>query len=88
MQRIGGLNARRMDQVGLKRLEPCPAGASGAGGLKPRLAQEWGFGKWVTHVETNPRGYQKDSVPPVQMNVQNVFVVGTGSFAGQEFARF
>ncbi|CAJ1328873.1 unnamed protein product [Effrenium voratum] len=28
MQRIGGLNARRMDQVGLKRLEPCPAGYS------------------------------------------------------------
>ena len=25
-QRISGLNSRRMDQVGLKRFEPCPAG--------------------------------------------------------------
>ena len=27
-QRISGLNSRRMDQVGLKRFEPCPAGTS------------------------------------------------------------
>eukprot|EP00913_Durusdinium_trenchii_P022431 g21070.t1 len=40
-QRISGLNSRRMDQVGLKRFEPCPAGAQNQGVDRVKLSKHF-----------------------------------------------